>query len=48
MRVYTILLLSTVGLAIAGAAPIHITIEPTMIKGPATAPVTIIEFSDYQ
>jgi hypothetical protein len=48
VRVYTILLVSTVGLAIAGAAPVRITMEPTMIKGPATAPVTIIEFSDYQ
>jgi hypothetical protein len=48
VRVYTILLVFTVGSAIAGAAPVHITIEPTMIKGAVTAPVTIIEFSDYQ
>jgi hypothetical protein len=26
----------------------ELTIEPAMVKGPATAPVTIIEFSDYQ
>jgi hypothetical protein len=34
----------------AGAAETinGLTVEPTMVKGPATAPVTIIEFSDYQ
>ena len=26
----------------------ELTIEPAMVKGPASAPVTIIEFSDYQ
>jgi protein-disulfide isomerase len=25
-----------------------LTIDPAMTKGPATAPVTIVEFSDYQ
>ena len=40
-------------LALAGGAavaqsPVDLTIEPTMVKGPATAPVTIVEFSDYQ
>jgi hypothetical protein len=29
-------------------AQVDITIEPSMTKGPAGAPVTIIEFSDYQ
>ena len=24
------------------------TLDPVMIRGPATAPVTIVEFSDYQ
>src|ERR1043166_8856587 len=40
-------------LALARAAPAiemlgDITVEPTMVKGPPTAPVTIVEFSDYQ
>ena len=29
-------------------AQVEITINPTMVKGPRDAPVTIIEFSDYQ
>jgi hypothetical protein len=33
--------------AVAQTAP-DLTIEPAMTKGPATAPVTIFEFSDYQ
>ena len=28
--------------------PGDITVEPAMVKGPAAAPVTIVEFSDYQ
>ena len=34
----------------AGSAEMlgNITVEPTMVKGPASAPVTIVEFSDYQ
>jgi protein-disulfide isomerase len=33
----------------AGAqAPIESGADPGMIKGPASAPVTIVEFSDYQ
>jgi protein-disulfide isomerase len=31
----------------AQAAP-EFTITPVMIRGPAAAPVTIVEFSDYQ
>ena len=27
---------------------VRLTIEPTMVKGPPTARVTIVEFSDYQ
>jgi hypothetical protein len=49
VRVYTIVFVSILAITGAGlAAPIRITIEPTMMKGPAGAPVTIIEFSDYQ
>jgi len=29
-------------------AGLAITIDPAMTRGPATAPVTIVEFSDYQ
>jgi hypothetical protein len=29
-------------------AQVEITFDPAMIKGPRDAPVTIIEFSDYQ
>lgn len=48
VRVYTIVLVSTLITITASAAPIRITIEPTMTKGLTNAPVTIIEFSDYQ
>jgi len=53
-RVYTIpialLVLALVLLHTAVAVEMlgDITVEPTMVKGPPTAPVTIVEFSDYQ
>ena len=31
-----------------GRAQINLTVETAMTKGPATAKVTIVEFSDYQ
>jgi len=31
-----------------GSAQIELTVYAAMVKGPADAPVTIIEFSDYQ
>lgn len=30
------------------AAQVELTIDPAMVRGPADAPVTIVEFSDYQ
>jgi protein-disulfide isomerase len=30
------------------AAEVEVSAEPAMTRGPAAAPVTIIEFSDYQ
>ena len=53
-RVYTIpiallvLALVLVRAAVAVEMLGDITVEPTMVKGPSTAPVTIVEFSDYQ
>ena len=51
-RVYTIrvaLLGLLLARAAAGAEMLgDITVEPTMVRGPADAPVTIVEFSDYQ
>ena len=52
-RVYY--MLSIVALAITGAlvpgaarAQVDLTAPPSMVKGPPDAPVTIVEFSDYQ
>jgi len=55
-RVYTIALgltLGVVALGIGCRAPApgaqdRVAVQPQMLKGPATAPVTIVEFSDYQ
>jgi hypothetical protein len=38
-----------VAIALAGAEPVvELTVEATQVKGPRDAPVTIVEFSDYQ
>ena len=43
------LLLVVLALGAASApAQVELTAHPSMVKGPAGAPVTIIEFSDYQ
>lgn len=54
-RVYTIcalLLLArlalTAGPGAAQAPVVDLSVEPSMVKGARTAPVTIVEFSDYQ
>ena len=42
-------LLAVLALAASPApAQVELTVHPSMAKGPADAPVTIIEFSDYQ
>jgi hypothetical protein len=42
------LLLLVLAVACGAQTPRDLTIEPAMVKGPAGASVTIIEFSDYQ
>ena len=34
--------------AASAAAQVELTAHPSMVKGPPGAPVTIVEFSDYQ
>lgn len=49
-RVYTIMLTLILALlpTMTAPAPFRITDEPALTKGPATAPVTLVEFADYQ
>ena len=53
-RVYTIptawllVLLALLASAAGAQTPTEITIDPAMVKGADKAPVTIVEFSDYQ
>jgi hypothetical protein len=53
-RVYTIRtasLLALLALLTVGAGvqtPVDLSVEPTMVKGPDSAAVVIVEFSDYQ
>ncbi len=48
-RVYTIILACALVLVAAQApAQVELTVAPFMAKGPADAPVTIVDFSDYQ
>lgn len=34
--------------AAAEEGPVRLTLNPTIVKGSPTAPVTLVEFSDYQ
>ena len=55
-RVYTIALGLSLGVLALGigcrapapAAQDRVAVQTQMVKGPVTAPVTIVEFSDYQ
>jgi len=53
-RVYTIrtawllALVAFLAPAVSAQTPASLTIDPVMVKGPDKAPVTIVEFSDYQ
>jgi hypothetical protein len=41
-------LVMIVGPGRAPAQVVPISVDPVMVRGPATAPVTIVEFADYQ
>ena len=43
-----IALAMTLWVSACSGQPITVTIDPVMSRGPADAPVTIVEFSDYQ
>jgi len=50
-RVYTVLVmlaLVTVATVSRSRADVELTVSPAMTRGAATAPVTIVEFADYQ
>jgi hypothetical protein len=49
-RVYTMLAVSVLAVTVAAAEPAQprVTIEAMLTKGPEAAPVTIVEFSDFQ
>jgi protein-disulfide isomerase len=47
-RLGAIVLAALLGGAPAAPAQVNVTIQPFMTQGPPTAPVTIVEFSDYQ
>lgn len=36
------------GVVASAAAQVDVTVEPTMTRGPVDAPVTIVEFSDFE
>jgi len=50
-RVYTILgaaLAVFTAAAAPGASAVDLSVDRNMVRGPAAAPVTIVEFADYQ
>ena len=36
------------GLAVSATAQVELTMDPARTRGPAQAPVTIVEFSDFE
>ena len=48
LRAVLLALLVIGGGAVRTQAQVELTVNPSMVKGPRNAPVTIIEFSDYQ